>query len=101
MLRFEFFVCKCFCLLKYNIKGISIGYEKPNLDYFFNHVVIALKKLEYGIPITTRTNHIHNAKFFVTSLICDKPAKAMVLNMIQWNGHYGCTKCLQRGISSK
>ncbi len=70
------------------------------MEYFLNPIIISLKKLEYGIPIETRTNHIKNAKFFLIALICDKPAKAMVLNMIQWNGHVVCTKCLQRGISS-
>ena len=28
---------------------------------------------------------------------CDLPAKAMVFNMTQYNGYYGCTHCLQSG----
>ncbi len=33
--------------------------------------------------------------------IFDKPAKAAVLNMKSSNGFYGCTKCLQPGISHR
>ena len=29
---------------------------------------------------------------------CDLPAKAAVMNMVQYNGYYGCGRCLQQGI---
>ena len=32
---------------------------------------------------------------------CDLPAKAMVYNMTQFNGYYGCSHCLQSGESLK
>lgn len=35
------------------------------------------------------------------ALICgtfDLPARAAVLNMVQFNGYWGCSKCLQKGI---
>ena len=28
---------------------------------------------------------------------CDLPAKAMLLNFVQFNGFYGCSRCLQKG----
>ena len=31
----------------------------------------------------------------------DKPAKAAALNMLNSSGFYGCTKCLQPGVSHK
>jgi hypothetical protein len=31
------------------------------------------------------------------SVTCDLPAKALVLNSMQFNGFYGCAHCLQQG----
>ena len=78
--------------------GISIGYEKPSLDHFFNPIAISLKSLEYGIKLNL-DDKLKTVRFFLFALVCDKPAKAMILNMIQWNGNYGCTKCYQKGVS--
>ena len=39
-----------------------------------------------------------NRKISVLALVCDLPAKASILNMIQYNGFYGCTFCLSPGI---
>ena len=30
---------------------------------------------------------------------CDLPAKCLVLNTIQFNGEFGCSKCLQPGVT--
>ena len=32
---------------------------------------------------------------------CDLPAKAMIMNMVQFNGFYGCSHCLQPGTYMK
>ena len=63
-----------------------------------------LKRLEYGIQmevLDSSSNKIleKNNKVFLVAGIFDKPAKAGVLNMKTSNGFYGCTKCLQPGIS--
>ena len=58
----------------------------------------SLKKLEYGLRLRVQ-NEWKNIRFFLIAGIFDKPAKAMVLNMKQFNGYYGCTKCIQPGIS--
>ena len=29
---------------------------------------------------------------------CDLPARAMVMNCVQYNGFYGCPRCLQPGV---
>ena len=33
----------------------------------------------------------------LTCCTCDMPAKAIVLNVVQYNGFYGCSCCLQKG----
>jgi hypothetical protein len=42
-----------------------------------------------------------DAKFFAVAGVMDKPAKSATTNMISSTGFYGCTKCLQPGISHK
>jgi len=46
-------------------------------------------------------NSLQNTKFFLVATVFDKPAKAAVLNMKASNGLYGCTKCLQPGVTYK
>ena len=29
---------------------------------------------------------------------CDLPAKAAVMNMVQFNGYWGCGRCVQKGM---
>lgn len=80
------------------LKGISVADEKPNLNLFLHPIVRQLKRLEYGIDVDL--NGVYkNIKFFLLNAIFDKPAKTAVLNMIGSNGFYGCTKCLQPGVS--
>lgn len=80
--------------------GLSVGDSKPNFDIFLNTIVIQLKRLELGIR-TDFTDVSKEIKFFLFAAVMDKPAKAAVLNMINSTGFYGCTKCLQPGISLK
>ena len=82
------------------LKGLSIGDEKPNFEIFLHPLVKDLKRLEYGIPINI-DGAIKNRKFFLIAAVFDKPAKAAVLNMKLCTGFFGCTKCLQPGISFK
>ena len=87
-------------IISYYFKAISVGDEKPNTDVFFNPFIIQLKRIELGIDVEI-DNKLINAKFFLIAGVFDKPAKSAVLNMISSTGFYGCTKCLQPGISHK
>ena len=82
------------------LAGLTVGEEKPNIDLFLNPIVIKLKKLEFGVNITIE-NVTRDTKFFCICCCCDKPAKAPLLNMQQYNSFYGCTKCLQKAESFK
>ena len=63
-------------------------------------MIIQLKKLELGIELQM-SGDFFDSKFFLIAGVFDKPAKSAVLNMISSTGFYGCTKCLQSGISNK
>ena len=68
---------------------------------FLNPTVIQLKNLELGITIDLIDRKSLEAKFFTIAAVMDKPAKAAFLNMVNSTGFYGCTKCLQPGVSRK
>ena len=89
-----------FLLNLFRFAGLSVGDEKPNFDVFLHPLVSQLKKLEYGVEMKIN-NSIHNTKFFVVACVFEKPTKAAVLNMKASNGFYGCTKCLQAGVTYK
>ena len=74
--------------------------EKTDFNVFLNPIVKQLKELEYGIDITTN-DCIKPIRFYLLTGVFDKPAKAAILNIVQWNGEYGCSRCLQPGISYK
>ena len=80
------------------LAGLSVGEEKPNIDYFFNPIVIQLKKLELGFNLSI-DNQDRETKCFLIAAIFDKPAKSAVLNINGCNGFYGCHVCYQPGIS--
>lgn len=53
-----------------------------------------------GIAITLQDNSIIECHALLLCSTCDLPAKALVMNMIQFNGFYGCSHCMQKGIIS-
>ncbi len=79
------------------LAGLSVGEEKPNIYYFFNPIIIQLKKLELGFNLSIENQHSETKRF----LIADKPAKSAVLNINDCNGFYGCHVCYQPGISHR
>ena len=36
-------------------------------------------------------------RVLVVAFTCDLPARATVMNMVQYNGFYGCSHCKQKG----
>jgi hypothetical protein len=82
------------------LAAMSTGEKKPNFNLLLQSVVKQLKRLEYGTSVCFADKE-HEIKFFLMAGIFDKPARYGVLNMIQFNGSFGCTKCLQEGKNIK
>ena len=79
------------------IAGFWIG-KKPNYDEYLKPIIKELKLLELGQLVTlNQTNSL--IRFFVCHGVFDKPCRAAILNMIQYNGLFGCLKCYQPGLS--
>lgn len=51
-----------------------------------------------GIPISIPLGIDPNVcRIVLLCSTCDLPAKAMVMNFVQFNGFFGCSSCLQKG----
>ena len=50
-----------------------------------------------GILVSASGGPSFNCFAQLLCLTCDLPAKAAVLNCMQYNGYWGCTRCLQKG----
>lgn len=79
------------------IIGVWLGKVKPSSDILFESLKNQLEKInEDGIIVQKNGNAI-NYKLSLYGVICDSPAKAIVMNMNQFNGYYGCPYCLNPG----
>ena len=90
-------------LLKENmiIGGLWFGEEKPNMRVFLKPIITELATLEReGIVVKSPSiPHPFVSKVILLAGTCDLPAKCLILNTIQFNGMFGCSKCIQPGFS--
>ena len=81
------------------LAGLWFGSVKPNMQLFLRPFWKVLRKMETeGLQVKAW----NASKSFVARVIllagtCDLPAKCLVQNFKQFNGFYGCGKCLQPG----
>jgi len=88
-------------ILKENmiISGLWFGEAKSNMNVFLKPIIAELMALEnHGVEVKPPTC----SSSFITKVIllagtCDLPAKSLMLNCMQFNGKYGCSKCLDPG----
>ncbi len=81
--------------------GIWFGCGKPPVYTYLKPFSEMLKCMEEnGVQISLPDCQSKiTVKAMLLCCTCDMPAKAMVLNMIQFNGRFGCPRCLQPGKS--
>lgn len=72
---------------------INIFIHAPTCIYMF--VLIACVA---GTVVTTLDGESVVCRVALVCATLDLPARAAVLNMIQFNGYWGCCRCLQKGI---
>ena len=91
-------ISKRWCNDNLILAGLWFGTQKPNMLTFLKPFVEGLSELHGGVEM--HSPDIPNSFICKTRLLCgtcDLPAKAMVFNMTQYNGYYGCTHCQQSG----
>lgn len=81
--------------------GLWFGDAKPFMGTFFRPIHSRLKKLEEeGITVTVDNENV-NCKAFLICITADLPAKSTLMNMIQFNGAFSCSKCYEKGETFK
>ena len=91
-------ISKRWCNDNIILAGLWFGTRKPNMLTFLKPFVEGLSELHSGVEMHSpdvSNNFLCKARLLCGT--CDLPAKAMVFNMIQYNGYFGCTYCLQSG----
>ena len=114
------FVCNCLRVAKENrlFAGLWYGSQKPDMSLFLKPLSQSLTLLyEEGmlntittlslctanvlLPIGTLVSPADSDPFVCRAVLiactCDLPARALVMNFVQYNGFYGCSHCLQKG----
>lgn len=75
--------------------GLWFGRGHPDMQVFFGTFVKELK--EMGPVVWRCGSHVLKSVVRVVCVCVDAPARALILQMKQFNGHYGCSFCLERG----
>ena len=79
---------------------MSVAIVKPEFEVFLKPIVNEMKNLELGMAFDVYYNGLKKIlKFFLIIGVFDKPARSSFLNIISYNGYYGCLKCIQPGIT--
>ena len=78
--------------------SVWFGHHKPNdMSIILEPVVSSVKELSStGITASTPAGK-KLIKAMIIAAVFDLPAKAAVLNTIQFNGYYGCIYCKDKG----
>ena len=69
-----------------------------NILYYIG-VQVSLPNISFTCHVAFMCTHPHWRNKFnqLIACTCDLPARALLMNMNQFNGFYGCSKCLQKG----
>lgn len=77
--------------------GLWFGKRKPDMFLFLKAFVNQLSSMGCITWRCYRTGQALSSKVYAVCCIADAPARASVLNHMQFNGYYGCPWCYQRG----
>ena len=83
------------------LSGLWFGEKKPAMCTFLKPQSESLRELEKGIELEAPGRGKFTCKGVVLAWTCDLPARRLVCNSMQFNGQYGCWKCLQQGKTVK
>ncbi len=83
--------------------GLWFGDSKPSMLTFLEPLCDTLNKIEKdGVSVQfAGAEEPFICRVLTIAGTCDLPAKALVLNSVQFNGQFGCLKCEQPGQTVK
>ena len=80
------------------LAAIWCGEEKPIPNLLLEPLLASIIERRQGIDVKIPNTEIPlRVQGIIISGICDLPAKALFLNMNQYNGRFGCQKCKIKG----
>lgn len=79
------------------LAGLWFGAVKPAMCTFLKPFVETMKAFAKGIECTSPDRGTFSCRAFLLSATADLPARALLCNCVQYNGSFGCWKCLQKG----
>ena len=79
------------------LTGLWYGKSKPNVPVFLKHFVNELSDLANGTDFEDDTGQPIPSVCRIQSIVPDLPAKALFLNIKQFNGQFGCSTCKHPG----
>ncbi|CAN7941058.1 unnamed protein product [Ixodes hexagonus] len=78
--------------------GLWFGKKKPKMNTFLRPFAQTINRLSSeGITWTTESGLTKTCRVFPGPCSVDTVARCMVMNMVQFNGVYGCAWCQHRG----
>ncbi|XP_035675598.1 uncharacterized protein LOC118415252 isoform X1 [Branchiostoma floridae] len=80
--------------------GVWFGISKPKMVAFMEPFARALRNLQKGVMVHPPDEPCFTTKVYLIGCTADLQAKALVMNMKQHNGNFGCPKCKQKGTHS-
>lgn len=82
--------------------GLWFGSSKPSIMSYTEPFVSSLQHLQdTGVDINLHDGTSFNSRVILIAGTADLPARSIVCNSVQYNGKYGCCKCLQPGETYK
>lgn len=80
--------------------GLWYGDRKSLMFRFVHNFYLQFEKLKNGINVyIPQDNVFRKIRGIVLMGTCDLPAKSDCINLVQFNGNYGCTSCLSKGVN--
>ena len=67
--------------------------------YILDYSNLCVISICVGVEVTLNgDSHIHfRSQAVLLACTCDLPARALLTNMVQFNGYYACLRCTQKG----
>jgi len=83
------------------LAGLWFGKDKPAMSTFLKPFLESMKHFDEGVKMTSPERGTFTCKAYLLAGTADLPARCLLCHSVQYNGAYGCWKCLQKGRTAK
>lgn len=83
------------------LAGLWFGKHKASMSTFLKPFKQTLLEFHKGVEIISADRGSFMCRGFLLAGTADLPARSLFCNSVQYNGSFGCWKCLQKGKTAK